>query len=68
MCAIDTMRRPSSKKKRKAIVTKEVQENSTGSWESDDAEIGDKILYQSVITAADGNPSNYVFHDTMVQD
>ena len=47
-------------------MTKEVQENSTGSWgKQNDAEIGDKILYQSVITAADGNPSNYVFHDTM---
>ena len=68
LCAIDTTNPKAviKEKNEKPIVTKEVQENSTGSWgKQNDAEIGDKILYQSVITAADGNPSNYVFHDTM---
>lgn len=68
LCAIDTTNPKAviKEKNKKPIVTKEVQENSTGSWgKQNDAEIGDKILYQSVITAADGNPSNYVFHDTM---
>lgn len=47
------------------VVTKEVQEDSTGAWgETNDADIGQVVNFRATITVKSG-AQNYILHDTM---
>lgn len=53
-------------KNSKPTIEKEVYEGSTSGYSSD-AGIGDTVNFQTGIHVTDGNPTNYVLHDTMTK-
>ena len=66
MCAIGTTD-PNAvikEKNSKPTIEKEVYEGDTLGY-SNDAGIGDTVKFQTRIHVTDGNPTNYVLHDTM---
>ena len=47
-------------------VEKEVKENSTQNWgKVNDADIGDTVEFKTTINVTDGDPKDYILHDTM---
>ena len=47
-------------------VEKEVKENSTQNWgKVNDANIGDTVEFKTTINVTDGDPKDYILHDTM---
>ena len=47
-------------------IDKQVEEKSTGAWgETNDANVGDTVNFQTTVNVVDGNPKDYVVHDTM---
>ena len=68
LCSLDTTNPNVTIKEKNAAPTtdKQVQENSTGSWDkTNDADIGDTVNFKTTINVIDGSPKNYVLHDTM---
>lgn len=68
LCSLNTTKPNVTIKEKNAAPTtdKQVQENSTGSWDkTNDADIGDTVNFKTTINVFDGSPKNYVLHDTM---
>lgn len=68
LCSLDTTNPNVTIKEKNAAPTtdKQVQENSTGSWgKTNDADIGGTVNFKTTINVIDGNPKDYVLHDTM---
>lgn len=68
MCSIGTTD-PNAvirEKNSKPTIEKEVYEGNTLGY-SNDAGIGDTVKFQTRIHVTDGNPTNYVLHDTMAK-
>ena len=53
-------------KNSESTVDKQVQEDSTGDYgDHNDADIGQTVNFRTTINVVDGEPKNYVLHDTM---
>lgn len=72
ICSLDTTRPNAviAEKNSKPTNEKKVREdddaNDATAWrDENDADIGQKVAFRSVIQVLDGQPSNYVFHDKM---
>ena len=68
LCSLDTtMPNVTIKEKNsESTVDKQVQEDSTGDYgDHNDADIGQTVNFKTTINVADGEPKNYVLHDTM---
>ena len=68
LCSLDTtMPNVTIKKKNsEPTVEKQVQEDSTGDYgDHNDADIGQTVNFRTTINVVDGDPKNYVLHDTM---
>ncbi len=67
ICALDTTNKEAeiTEKNTEPTITKEVQEDSDGSWgEVNDAEIGDTVNFRSTVVAKAG-ATKYIVHDKM---
>lgn len=68
LCSLDTTM-PSvtiKEKNGEPTVDKKVQENSNGTWgKTNDANVGDTVNFRTTINVVDGQPKDYVLHDTM---
>lgn len=68
LCSLDTTM-PNviiKEKNSESTVDKQVQEDSTGDYgDHNDADIGQTVNFKTTINVADGEPKNYVLHDTM---
>ena len=68
LCSLDTTM-PNvtiQEKNAKPTAEKEVQENSTQKWgKTNDANIGDTVNFKTTINVVDGQPKDYILHDTM---
>lgn len=68
LCSLDTTM-PSvtiKEKNSEPTVEKKVKEDSTGAFgETNDADIGQTVDFETTITVVDGQPKGYVLHDTM---
>ena len=68
LCSLDTtMPNVTIKEKNsEPTVEKKVKEDSTGAFgETNDADIGQTVDFETTITVVDGQPKGYVLHDTM---
>ncbi|MDD6830696.1 MAG: SpaH/EbpB family LPXTG-anchored major pilin [Firmicutes bacterium] len=68
LCSLDTTNPTVTimEKNGKPTIDKQVQEDSTGAWgDKNDASIGDTVNFKATIRVIDGQPKNYVMHDTM---
>ena len=68
LCSLDTtMPNVTIKEKNsESTVDKQVQEDSTGDYgDHNDADIGQTVNFRTTIYVVDGEPKNYVLHDTM---
>ena len=68
LCSLDTTMPNVTIKEKNAAPTidKQVEEDSDGSYgQNDDADIGQTVNFKTTINVMDGNPKNYVIHDTM---
>ena len=68
LCSLDTtMPNVTIKEKNsESTVDKQVQEDSTGDYgDHNDADIGQTVNFKTIINVVDGEPKNYVLHDTM---
>ena len=68
LCSLDTtMPNVTIKEKNsESTVEKQVQEDSTGDYgDHNDADIGQTVNFRTTIYVVDGEPKNYVLHDTM---
>lgn len=68
LCSLDTtMPNVTIKEKNsESTVEKQVQEDSTGDYgDHNDADIGQTVNFRTTINVVDGDPKNYVLHDTM---
>ncbi len=68
LCSLDTtMPHVTIKEKNsEPTVEKKVKEDSTGAFgETNDADIGQTVDFETTITVVDGQPKGYVLHDTM---
>ena len=68
LCSLDTtMPNVTIKEKNsESTVDKQVQEDSTGDYgDHNDADIGQTVNFKTTINVVDGEPKNYVLHDTM---
>ena len=68
LCSLDTtMPNVTIKEKNsEPTVEKKVKEDSTGAFgETNDADIGQTVEFETTITVVDGQPKGYVLHDTM---
>lgn len=68
LCSLDTtMPNVTIKEKNsESTVDKQVQEDSTGDYgDHNDADIGQTVNFRTSINVVDGDPKNYVLHDTM---
>lgn len=68
LCSLDTtMPNVTIKEKNgEPTVEKQVQEDSTGTYgDHNDADIGQTVNFKTTINVVDGDPKNYVLHDTM---
>ena len=68
LCSLDTtMPNVTIKEKNsESTVDKQVQEDSTGDYgDHNDADIGQTVNFRTSIYVVDGEPKNYVLHDTM---
>lgn len=68
LCSLDTtMPNVTIKEKNsESTVEKQVQEDSTGDYgDHNDADIGQTVNFKTTINVVDGDPKNYVLHDTM---
>ena len=68
LCSLDTtMPNVTIKEKNsESTVDKQVQEDSTGDYgDHNDADIGQTVNFRTTIYVVDGDPKNYVLHDTM---
>ena len=68
LCSLDTtMPNVTIKEKNsESTVDKQVQEDSTGDYGNhNDADIGQTVNFKTTINVVDGEPKNYVLHDTM---
>lgn len=68
LCSLDTtMPNVTIKEKNsESTVDKQVQEDSTGDYgDHNDADIGQTVNFRTTINVVDGEPKNYVLHDTM---
>ena len=68
LCSLDTTMPDVVIKEKNAEPTtgKEVEEDSTGSFGGhNDADIGQTVNFKTTINVIDGQPKNYVLHDTM---
>lgn len=68
LCSLDTTDTDVviSEKNGQPTIDKEVQENSNNTWgKENDASIGDTVNFKATINVVDGNPKDYVMHDTM---
>lgn len=68
LCSLDTtMPNVTIKEKNsESTVDKQVQEDSTGDYgDHNDADIGQAVNFRTTINVVDGEPKNYVLHDTM---
>lgn len=68
LCSLDTtMPNVTIKEKNsESTVDKQVQEDSTGDYgDHNDADIGQTVNFRTTINVVDGDPKNYVLHDTM---
>lgn len=68
LCSLDTTM-PNviiKEKNSESTVNKQVQEDSTGDYgDHNDADIGQTVNFRTTINVVDGEPKNYVLHDTM---
>ena len=68
LCSLDTTM-PNviiKEKNSESTVEKQVQEDSTGDYgDHNDADIGQTVNFRTTIYVVDGEPKNYVLHDTM---
>ena len=68
LCSLDTTM-PNviiKEKNSESTVDKQVQEDSTGDYgDHNDADIGQTVNFRTTIYVVDGDPKNYVLHDTM---
>ena len=68
LCSLDTTM-PNviiKEKNSESTVDKQVQEDSTGDYgDHNDADIGQTVNFRTTINVVDGDPKNYVLHDTM---
>ena len=68
LCSLDTTM-PNviiKEKNSESTVDKQVQEDSTGDYgDHNDADIGQTVNFKTTINVVDGEPKNYVLHDTM---
>lgn len=68
LCSLDTTM-PNviiKEKNSESTVDKQVQEDSTGDYgDHNDADIGQTVNFRTTIYVVDGEPKNYVLHDTM---
>ena len=68
LCSLDTTNPTVTimEKNGAPTIDKAVQEDSTGLWgDKNDASIGDIVNFKATINVIDGQPKNYVMHDTM---
>ena len=68
LCSLDTTMPDVEiqEKNSKPTAKKEVEEDSTGNYgDHNDADIGQKVNFRTTINVVDGDPKNYVLHDTM---
>lgn len=68
LCSLDTTNPTVTimEKNGEPTIDKQVQEDSTGAWgDKNDASIGDTVNFKATINVIDGQPKNYVMHDTM---
>lgn len=68
LCSLDTtMPNVTIKEKNsESTVDKQVQEDSTGDYgDHNDVDIGQTVNFKTTINVVDGEPKNYVLHDTM---
>ena len=68
LCSLDTtMPNVTIKEKNsESTVEKQVQEDSTGDYgDHNDADIGQTVNFRTTINVVDGDPKDYVLHDTM---
>ena len=68
LCSLDTTMPDVTIKEKNAepTVDKKVQENSNGTWgKTNDANVGDTVNFRTTINVGDGQPKDYVLHDTM---
>lgn len=68
LCSLDTTNPTVTimEKNGAPTIDKAVQEDSTGLWgDKNDASIGDTVNFKATINVIDGQPKNYVMHDTM---
>lgn len=70
LCSLDTTNPTVTIKEKNGTPTveKEVEEDSTGAYgEKNDADIGQTVNFKATINVIDGNPKDYVLHDTMTK-
>ena len=68
LCSLDTTNPTVTimEKNGEPTIDKQVQEDSNGLWgDKNDASIGDTVNFKATINVIDGQPKNYVMHDTM---
>ena len=68
LCSLDTTNPTVTimEKNGEPTIDKAVQEDSTRLWgDKNDASIGDTVNFKATINVIDGQPKNYVMHDTM---
>ncbi len=68
ICSIDTTDKEATIKEKNGqpTVEKEVLENSTNTYgKGNDGNVGDTVTFHATIKVTDGDPQNYVLHDTM---
>ena len=68
LCSLDTTMPDVTIKEKNSepTVEKKVKEDSTGAFgETNDADIGQTVEFETTITVVDGQPKGYVLHDTM---
>lgn len=68
LCSLDTTNPTVTIKEKNGAPTlgKEVEEDSTSAWGgTNDADIGQTVNFKATINVIDGQPKNYVMHDTM---
>ena len=68
LCSLDTTMPDVTIKEKNSepTVEKKVKEDSTGAFgETNDADIGQTVDFETTITVVDGQPKGYVLHDTM---
>ena len=68
LCSLNTTKPEAviQEKNANSTVDKLVQEDSTGIYgKTNDADIGQTVAFETTVTVVDGNPKNYILHDTM---